>query len=244
MGHKSELEKFAGGVYTTSVQAFILNSGRGIHAATSHCLGQNFERMFEIDFENERGEKAMVWQKSWTYSTRTTGVMMMVHGDDNGLVLPPRVAAVQVVTSHAKRLMLKQFLMPVLPLNWLMVTISVVHRDNSERAEIPMANLVEKVREKLVTIQKSLHDAAEQKRDACIQTVRTWDEFIEALGQRKLILAPWCDEEKVEEDVKARAKGEMGACKTLICTPFEQPELPKGTSGKPAKKWTYWGRSY
>ncbi|MCL7030782.1 hypothetical protein MKW94_006659 [Papaver nudicaule] len=62
-----------------------------------------------------------------------------------------------------------------------------------------------------------------------------------------MILAPWCDEAEVERDVKARTKGEMGACKT-ICTPFDQPELSEGTlcfaSGKPAKKWTYWGRSY
>lgn len=58
-----------------------------------------------------------------------------------------------------------------------------------------MENLVEQVNELLVTIQQRLFDVAKQKRDACTQTVRTWDEFIEALGQRKLILAPWCDEE-------------------------------------------------
>ena len=53
------------------VQAFIPNTGRGIQGATSHCLGQNFAKMFEINFENEKGEKAMVWQNSWAYSTRT-----------------------------------------------------------------------------------------------------------------------------------------------------------------------------
>nr|XP_019705136.1 proline--tRNA ligase, cytoplasmic isoform X2 [Elaeis guineensis] len=96
-GKKSELEKFAGGFYTTSVEAFIPNTGRGIQGATSHCLGQNFAKMFEINFENEKGEKAMVWQNSWAYSTRTIGVMVMVHGDDKGLVLPPKVASVQVI---------------------------------------------------------------------------------------------------------------------------------------------------
>ncbi|KAK9088071.1 hypothetical protein Syun_030465 [Stephania yunnanensis] len=96
-GKKSELEKFAGGLYTTSVEAFIPNTGRGIQGATSHCLGQNFAKMFEINFENDKGEKGMVWQNSWAYSTRTIGVMVMVHGDDKGLVLPPKVASVQVI---------------------------------------------------------------------------------------------------------------------------------------------------
>ncbi|GMP87312.1 hypothetical protein CsSME_00039738 [Camellia sinensis var. sinensis] len=70
-GKKSEHEKFAGGLYTTSVEVFIPNTGRGIQGATSHCLGQNFAKMFEINFENEKGEKTMVWQNSWAYSTRT-----------------------------------------------------------------------------------------------------------------------------------------------------------------------------
>lgn len=70
-----------------------------------------------------------------------------------------------------------------------------VRRDNSSKIDIPRASLVEKVKEMLDKIQQSLFDAAKQKRDACLQTVKTWDEFVEGLGQRKLILAPWCDEE-------------------------------------------------
>jgi prolyl-tRNA synthetase len=54
-----------------SSQAFIPNTGRGIQGATSHCLGQNFAKMFDINYENEKGERAMVWQNSWAYSTRT-----------------------------------------------------------------------------------------------------------------------------------------------------------------------------
>ena len=54
-----------------SCQAFVPNTGRGIQGATSHCLGQNFAKMFEINFENEKGEKGMAWQNSWAYSTRT-----------------------------------------------------------------------------------------------------------------------------------------------------------------------------
>ncbi|KAI9034448.1 hypothetical protein DFJ74DRAFT_649561 [Hyaloraphidium curvatum] len=96
-GVKSEKEKFAGGLYTTTTEAYVPATGRGIQGATSHCLGQNFAKMFDIMIENEQKQRVHVWQNSWGLSTRTLGVMVMVHGDDKGLVLPPRVAAVQVV---------------------------------------------------------------------------------------------------------------------------------------------------
>ncbi|KDE08390.1 prolyl-tRNA synthetase [Microbotryum lychnidis-dioicae p1A1 Lamole] len=98
-GVKSEKEKFAGGLYTTTVEGFIPTTGRGIQGGTSHCLGQNFSKMFNISVEDpeNKGDKLHVWQNSWGLSTRTIGVMVMVHGDDKGLVLPPRVAQLQVV---------------------------------------------------------------------------------------------------------------------------------------------------
>lgn len=96
-GRKSEKEKFAGGLYTTTVEAFIPTNGRAIQGATSHCLGQNFSKMFKISFIDEDAAEKLVWQNSWGLTTRTIGVMVMVHGDDRGLVLPPRVAPVQVV---------------------------------------------------------------------------------------------------------------------------------------------------
>ncbi|XP_063040031.1 bifunctional glutamate/proline--tRNA ligase [Engraulis encrasicolus] len=98
-GRKTEKEKFAGGDYTTTVEAFISASGRAIQGATSHHLGQNFSRMFEIVFEDPKkpGEKQLAFQNSWGITTRTIGVLTMVHGDNMGLVLPPKVACVQVV---------------------------------------------------------------------------------------------------------------------------------------------------
>jgi len=96
-GKKTEKEKFAGGDYTTTVEAYVPVIGRGCQAATSHCLGQNFAKMFHIEFENEKAGKSMVYQNSWGFTTRSIGVMIMTHSDDKGLVLPPRVAPVQVV---------------------------------------------------------------------------------------------------------------------------------------------------
>ena len=104
-GIKTDKERFAGGLYTSTIEGFIPTTGRGIQSATSHCLGQNFSKMFNIVVEDpnapaggaSQAEKLHVWQNSWGLSTRCIGVMVMVHGDEKGLVLPPRVAHTQVV---------------------------------------------------------------------------------------------------------------------------------------------------
>ena len=95
-GWKSENEKFAGGDYTTTVEAFIPTNGRAIQGATSHHLGLNFGKMFGIEYSTEDKGRAIPFQNSWGFTTRTLGVMVMVHGDNKGLVLPPRVAPKQV----------------------------------------------------------------------------------------------------------------------------------------------------
>ncbi len=99
-GKKTEKEKFAGGLFTTTVEGYIPTTGRGIQGATSHCLGQNFSKMFGISVENPEGAdkpKCFIWQNSWGLSTRVIGVMVMIHSDNKGLVIPPRVAQQQAV---------------------------------------------------------------------------------------------------------------------------------------------------
>ncbi|GAB9468704.1 Proline-trna ligase [Globisporangium polare] len=96
-GVKSEKEKFAGADYTTTIEGFIPATGRGIQAATSHHLGQKFGKMFGISAEYEDGKKLIPYQNSWGFTTRSLGVMIMIHGDDKGLVLPPRVAPIQAI---------------------------------------------------------------------------------------------------------------------------------------------------
>lgn len=102
-GIKSEKEKFAGGSFTLTIEAFIPNSGRAIQAATSHSLGQNFSKMFDISVEdpsmkeNDEKSKCYIWQNSWGLSTRAIGIMVMTHSDDKGLIIPPRVSNIQVV---------------------------------------------------------------------------------------------------------------------------------------------------
>lgn len=99
-GRKSEKEKFPGGEFTTTIEGFIASNGRGIQAATSHHLGTNFSKMFEIEFEDPENPgkgKQFALQNSWGLSTRSIGAMVMTHSDDKGLVLPPRVACIQVI---------------------------------------------------------------------------------------------------------------------------------------------------
>jgi prolyl-tRNA synthetase family I len=96
VGKKSEGEKFAGANYTDSIEALLPN-GRAVQSGTSHFLGQNFSKAFGISFLNEKGEREYGYQNSWGFSTRSLGVLFGVHGDDKGLVLPPRVAPTQVV---------------------------------------------------------------------------------------------------------------------------------------------------
>ncbi len=95
-GRKSEREKFAGALYTTTLEA-LMPDGKALQMGTSHNLGQNFAKVFEIKFVGRDEKEHYVWQTSWGISTRLIGAVVMVHGDDRGLVLPPRIAPIQVV---------------------------------------------------------------------------------------------------------------------------------------------------
>ena len=95
-GRKSESEKFAGALRTYSIEA-LMGDGRALQAGTSHNLGQNFAKAFEITFQARDKSVQHVWGTSWGVSTRLIGGVIMTHGDDSGLVLPPRVAPYQVV---------------------------------------------------------------------------------------------------------------------------------------------------
>jgi prolyl-tRNA synthetase len=95
-GQKSESEKFAGASRTYSIEA-LMGDGRALQAGTSHNLGQNFAKAFEIQFQGRDKTLQYVWTTSWGVSTRLVGGVIMTHGDDSGLILPPRVAPYQVV---------------------------------------------------------------------------------------------------------------------------------------------------
>lgn len=96
VGQKSEAEKFPGAKTTYTFEA-LMPDGKVLQGGTSHELGQNFAKPFKIQFQDKDGKVQYIWQTSWGMTTRTIGALVMVHGDDNGLVLPPKVAPVKVV---------------------------------------------------------------------------------------------------------------------------------------------------
>ena len=96
VGRKSESEKFAGALRTYSIEA-LMSDGKGLQSGTCHNLGQHFAEVYGINFLDADGQLKPVWQSSWGVSTRLIGAVVMVHGDDRGLVLPPRIAPIQVV---------------------------------------------------------------------------------------------------------------------------------------------------
>ncbi len=100
-GRKTDNERFAGATTTWTCEA-MMRDGKALQMGTSHELGQNFARAFDITYLDETGQQSYVWQTSWGVSTRLMGALVMVHGDDDGLRLPPRLAPVQVVVVLAR----------------------------------------------------------------------------------------------------------------------------------------------
>ena len=96
VGHKSPNERFAGALDTLTIEA-MMQDGKALQAGTSHFLGQNFAKSFDVQFTGKDGKQDYVWATSWGVSTRLMGALIMAHGDDNGLVLPPALAPIQVV---------------------------------------------------------------------------------------------------------------------------------------------------
>ncbi len=95
-GTKSDTERFAG-AKTTYTNEALMPDGKALQAATSHNLGQNFSKVFDIQFATRDGKTDYAWQTSWGMSTRTLGGLFLVHGDDNGVILPPKIAPIQLV---------------------------------------------------------------------------------------------------------------------------------------------------
>ena len=96
VGHKSPNERFAGAVDTLTIEA-LMQDGKALQSGTSHFLGQNFAKAFDVQYTSKEGKQEYVWATSWGVSTRLMGALIMAHSDNNGLMLPPKLAPIQVV---------------------------------------------------------------------------------------------------------------------------------------------------
>lgn len=303
-GTKSEKEKFAGALYTTTCEAFIPSAGRAIQGCTSHCLGQNFAKMFKICVEGKDGATEYAWQNSWGFTTRSIGVMTMVHGDDQGLVLPPRVAAIQVVvvgvgitakTSPAdqeailnrcneivaglKAAGVRAFAdlrdnytvgwkfshweqkgvplrLELGPKDLVAGEVRAVRRCDGTKEQLKLEGITATVKGVLDAIHVSMFEKARKERDEHMKIVENWDDVVNTLDAKNMILIPWCEEPECEESIKnrsARASDEaedarapsMGA--KSLCIPHVQPKKAEGkciACDRCAKSYTLFGRSY
>ncbi len=259
-GQKTEREKFAGALYTTSIETF-LPSGKGIQVATSHCLGQHFSTAFDISFLDEKGDKHLVWQNSWGISTRTLGIMILMHGDDKGLILPPAVAPIQAVVvpivfekekeqvlaaaknvaaslhhirahfddrdNYSPGWKFNEWELKGVPLrveigpkDVAAKSVVIVRRDNGKKESVAWDNVARRVEDLLKEIQQNLLIKAKQNLENNTVTAKRWEDFKQAVNEKKLVLAPFCDKEVCEEEIKAKTEG----VKTLN-KPFDHPPV-------------------
>ncbi|EUR69281.1 prolyl-tRNA synthetase [Plasmodium falciparum UGT5.1] len=301
-GIKSEGEKFGGANFTSTAEAFISENGRAIQAATSHYLGTNFAKMFKIEFEDENEVKQYVHQTSWGCTTRSIGIMIMTHGDDKGLVLPPNVSKYKVVIvpifykttdenaihSYCKDIekILKNaqincvyddrasyspgykfnhwelrgipIRIEVGPKDLQNNSCVIVRRDNNEKCNVKKESVLLETQQMLVDIHKNLFLKAKKKLDDSIVQVTSFSEVMNALNKKKMVLAPWCEDIATEEEIKketqrlslnqTNSETTLSGAMKPLCIPLDQPPMPPNMkcfwSGKPAKRWCLFGRSY
>ena len=265
-GQKTDKEKFAGAEATYTIES-LMHDGKALQSGTSHNFGDGFAKAFDIQFTDKDNTLKYVHQTSWGVSTRIIGAIIMVHGDDNGLVLPPRIAPVQImVVPVQERLTKAGYAVKVDDTDkspgWkfadcemrgvpLRVEIGpkdieknqavLVRRDNHEKSFVSLDELETRAGEMLDTIHDAMLEKARKHRDAHTYTAAGWDEFVNTVNNKPgFVKAMWCGCLECEEKIKEVA----GA--TSRCIPFEQEKLSDQCvcCGKPAKKMVYWGKAY
>ena len=284
VGKKTENEKFAGALYTTAVEA-LMPDRKVLQMGTSHNLGQNFAKVFDIKFIGEDEKEHYVWQTSWGISTRLIGALVMVHGDDKGLILPPKITPVQTVIipipykNVDKKLILEKakgtlnkllesgisavlddraeytpgwkfnewelkgvpIRIEIGPRDVKQKQLTVARRDTFEKKAVKEEKIVDVVTKLLEEIQNNLFNRAKKFLEDNITTVKTYDEFKEALKKKGgFIRACWCSSPTCEEKIKE----ETGATIRLI--PFKKEELFSNCiyCGEKGKKVVYFARAY
>ena len=267
-GVKSETERFAGALDTYTIEA-MMQDGKALQSGTSHFLGQNFAKSFDVTFLNKENKPEYVWATSWGVSTRLMGALIMVHSDDNGLVLPPNLAPIQVVMipiykNDEQLNAIREKLQPVIrelqaagvsvkyelkgvPVRLAMGardlennTIELMRRDTLEKENVSFDNIAQHVTELLADIQNNLFEKARRYRDAHIYECDNYDEFKTKVKDGGFFLCHWDGTAETEAKIKEETQA------TIRCIPFgyEQTEGVDMVSGKPAKCRVIIARSY
>ena len=254
-GVKSETERFAGALDTYTIEA-MMQDGKALQSGTSHFLGQNFAKAFEVTYLNKENKPEYVWATSWGVSTRLIGALIMTHSDDNGLVLPPRLAPIQVViipiaTKPEQMELVNKEVQPIIEkLRKAGITVKfddsdnkrpeVMRRDTLEKETRSIEGIAEYVEQLLEDIQKNIFEKAKTYRDAHIYECDNYEEFKERIKDGGFFLCHWDGTAETEAKIKEETQA------TIRCVPFGVEQTPgvDMVSGKPSKARVIIARSY
>jgi len=227
-GAKTRAEKFAGALKSFSIEAMMQN-GMALQAGTSHDLGQNFGKAFNVQFQNKEGKLDYVWQTSWGVSTRLVGGLIMTHSDDKGLVLPPKVAprkcvlvpifrkeeerarVMEIATKMAKdlgaHLDTREGISPGAKFfHWERLGVPVVFelgpRDVGTKEMIPQTDEVAKLAVTLEAMQKDLHAAAKQRMKDKTVLANSIEEVESLVSEGKFVMAHLKDDSETDARIK------------------------------------------
>ena len=259
-GVKSESERFAGALDTYTIEA-MMQDGKALQAGTSHFLGQNFGKAFDVTFIDKNGKSDYAWATSWGVSTRLIGALIMSHSDDNGLVLPPHLAPIQVVIvpiyRSAEQLaqISEKVAGIVAKLKALGISVKYDDADNKkpgwkfaeyELKGVPVRlamggrDLENNVKNLLEEIQANIFKKAYDHREANIINVDTYEEFKEKIEDGVFIMAHWDGTPETEELIKNETKA------TIRCIPLAGDKTPGKcmVTGKPSACRVLFARAY
>ena len=279
-GRKTKKEQFAGAEATYTVES-LMHDGRALQAGTSHYFGQNFTKPFEIKFQNREGKEEYAYQTSWGISTRLIGGIIMAHGDNRGLKLPPKVAPIQAVIvpiamhkegvkekaeelyntlkkDYRMELDIRNQYSPGYKFNdcemrGVPVRIElgprdiengvcvVVRRDTSEKIEMKIDELKEKLSGILDDIQSNMYQICKDRVKQKTTIANTLEEFEKNINENQgYVKTMWCGDVECENKIK-----ELTGAHSR-CIPFEQEKVGDCCvcCGKKADTMVVWGRQY
>ena len=279
-GRKTEKEKFAGANATFTIES-IMKDGKALQSATSHDFGDNFAKAFDIKYLDKNNELVYATETSWGFSTRIIGAIIMVHGDDRGLKLPPHIAPIQVrvmpirmtdennvkVAKHIHEKLVESGIrsdidlsdktpgykfseceMKGIPLRLEIGPKDIekgvcvfVRRDNGEKIEIKIDNIINGAKDLLEVIQKNMFTDAKKFLDSHIDIALTKEELIMKMNSKTgFIKTMHCGCVECEQMLKDETSI------TSRCIPIEQEKLDDKCAicGKPAKYEVIWGKAY
>ena len=254
-GVKTANERFAGALETYTIEA-MMQDGKALQSGTSHFLGQNFAKAFDVKYIDKENKLQDVWATSWGVSTRLMGALIMTHSDDNGLVLPPHLAPIQVVIIPVYKTndQLEQINKVVEPIvsNLRAMGISVKY-DNADnkrpgfkfadyelKGVEQLAGIENRVKDLLEEIQQNIFTKALRHREEMTFKVDTWEEFKAQIEKGGFILAHWDGTTETEEKIKEETKA------TIRCIPMDAVEEEGKCiyTGKPSKRRVIFARNY